>query len=355
MKTLHPPAASTPPMASWEKVTLGLLVVAGIAGLVGGRSNLADRREISATLARQRLREIEQVKVDGARLVRESELAVERLRAVAAAPAAADRARADLASTPTGADPAARTAALGQVIDLMQKNVLTTTSTGLLLNQNAKPGQTLPAFMIDAEGRLAPGFGKLFGLTEDEAGRFQAIVTNLKQRADDLITSHTAIRPTENGYVLEYKAGAEAAQFRESAVAMLQSHLGQERYRMFAVLNGERVSDNGTRTGGPAALFNAMGGSDRTITLTRTATGLSYTVVGEGGGGGGSISGGDLSPALLRLGPVAQLIPQDFLNSIPRPPVRTIPGGEGSNLRDIKVPAPQTAPAPTGDSFKRVL
>ncbi len=343
MKTLTPAPALPPPMAAWEKVTVGLLGVAVIAVVFVAKTELADRRETAATLSGQRLREIEQAKADGARLVRESDFAVERLTAAAAGTRPESRGTADVASVPAGVDPAARIAALGQVIDLMQKNVLTTTSTGLLLNQAAKPGQALPAFMIDAEGRLAPGFGNLFGLNADEVERFQSIVLGLKQRAEELVTAHTTIRPTENGYVLEYKPPGEAGQFRESVVESLKSYLGDERYRMFATLNGERAAENGTRTGGPGAMFNAMGGAARTVTLTRTPTGLSYSLTGEAGGGGGSVSGANLAPMMTRLGPAARLIPPEFLNSIPKPPA----GGAGiGRVEGDSFAVPRTGDAP---------
>jgi hypothetical protein len=365
MKTATPVLAQTPALARGELTVLAVLVLAGIGGGVAAQRNLAERRSGAAAEAQSRAAALRQAQADGARLGRESDLLLTRLKGIVAgpqapsvSPTAIEAGAAAEAGGRTGAPLAVRLTALNHLADLVQKGVLSTQamSTGALLGGGGLSGQKLPAYMIDGQGKLAPGFGELFGLSDGEVARFQAVVSDLKQRADEFVLNHTVARPVENGYVLEYVPAEGMAEARDAGLAALKSILGEERYRIFAVLNGERTGDNGTVTGGPAALFEAAGNTPRTITLTRTPTGVSYTMTSGPNGArvaNGSMGGGDLGAVLTsRFGPTAHLLPQDFLDSIPRGGAgRGGAGGGGGGAAggdNVKLVAPTRDATPTG-------
>jgi hypothetical protein len=330
MKTADP--VLTPPTAlgRGETIAITVLALAGLGGGVVAWRDLAVRRSDLAAEMQRRTEALEQARADASRLGRESEALLGRLKGILSsgpsAKAASAGAGADVSSGsggPNALPAAARLAALGHLADLVQKGVLSTQTTvpvagfGLAV----RPGQSLPAYMVDANGKLAPGFGELFGLGETEVARFQAVITDLKQRTEEFVLNHTTVRPVENGYVLEYLPADGMAEVRDAGSANLKSILGDERYRIFAALNGERTGDNGTTTGGPGALFEAAGSVPRTLTLTRTPAGISYSLVSGTAGarvGSGSMGGGDVATLLTRLGPATRLLPQDFIDSIPR-------------------------------------
>lgn len=331
MKTAETVLSPCPAFARGEIIAISLLVLAGIGGVIAARHDLAGRRREAATDAESRVAALQQAQADGARLGRESEVLLSRLKAIAGG----EQARGTLLPTTgagvatqtdsrTAAPLAVRLTALDHLADLVQKGVLSTQTipTGAAVGMVGRSGQKLPAYMIDGQGRLAPGFGDLFGLSEGEASRFQGVVSELKQRTDEFVLSHTVARPTENGYILEYVPAEGMTEIRDAGLATMKSILGEERYRIFAVLNGERAGDNGTVTGGPAALFEAAGNTARAVTLTRTPTGVSYTMTSGPNAartGSGSMSGGDLATVLTsRFGPASRLLPQDFIDSIPR-------------------------------------
>jgi hypothetical protein len=310
---------------------IALLVLAGIGGGVAARRDLGERRADLAADEQRRTGELDRARADGARLGRESDLLLGRLKAIAggeqasaASSAGAGTEAVTAAETRTAVPLAVRLTALNHLADLVQKGVLSTQTipAGIAAGLASVSGQKLPAYMIDGQGKLAPGFGELFGLGEAEVVRLQAVISDLKQRADEYVFSHTAAWPVENGYVLEYVPAEGMAEARDAGLAVMKSILGEERYRIFAVLNGERTGDNGTVTGGPAALFEAAGNTPRAVTLTRTPTGVSYTMTSGPNAartGSGSMSGGDLATVLTnRFGPASRLLPQDFIDSIPR-------------------------------------
>lgn len=311
----HP--AQTQPMAGWEKIVVALLVLGGAGGWTMARQDLAEKRTTAETTAQTRSKEIERLNGERTRLAAGSGLAAsvgERAEAGSAAAglAAASAAMASSGAAPTAAGPA-RTEAMMRLADLLEKGVLA----GMPITPvtPGRPGgPALPPYAINAQGQLQPGFGQLFGLSDDQVGRLQEKITALKQQVESAAMAGTTVEQTgENTYSLTMQPLATAAQSRDELISTFKEALGEDGYRLFAALNGERVSAEGVHTGGPANLLAQFGAEPRTMTVTRGPNGFQYSF--KSGNSGGSGNGADLTNLSARLGPAVNMLPSAFLTA----------------------------------------
>jgi hypothetical protein len=303
-------------MAGWEKAVIALLVLVGAGGWTVMHRGVTERQEAGATLAQTRLKEIERLNAERARLAAGPSFSPTIVNPSEAGPSAsATPAMAAVSGAVPGLSGPARSEAVVRLADLLEKGILAAMpATTLALGRPAGTGPAGPAYAINAQGRLALGFGELFGLSQDQLDRLQEKVTALKQQVETSALAGTTVQQTgENSYTLTMQPLAAATQARDEFVAAFREALGEDNYRLFAALNGERVSAEGVRTGGPANLLAQIGGEARTMTVTRTAAGFQYTF--KGGDSSGSGNGADLANLSARLGPGVNLLPSAFLNA----------------------------------------
>jgi hypothetical protein len=136
----------------------------------------------------------------------------------------------------------------------------------------------------------------------------------LKERLEEIPTAPTprlatppVKQPTEPLVLTR-----EAPSYRDQFIATFQAAAGAERYRAFALLNGERDHD-GVRHGGPAEFFNTFGGeAARTVSISRDERGYRFEVRRVDGRGRQSGTAPDLTVLRERLGPLVQLLPPGF-------------------------------------------
>jgi hypothetical protein len=300
-------------MAGWEKIVIALLVLVGAGGWTVMHRGVTEKQAEGAARSQTRLKEIERLNAERTRLAVGSGLSPMIVNPAEAgsptsAPVVATGARPGLAGP-------ARTEAMTRLADLLEKGVLAgMPGTPLALGRPAGSGPAGPAYAINAQGQLAAGFGELFGLSQDQVDRLQEKVTALKQQVEASALAGTTVQQTgENSYSLTMQPLASVVQTRDEFVAAFKETLGDEGYRLFAALNGERVSAEGTRTGGPANLLTQFGGDTRTMSVTRTPAGFQYTF--KSGNSSGSGNGADLANLSARLGPGVNLLPSAFLNA----------------------------------------
>lgn len=312
----HP--VQTQPMAGWEKIVVALLVLGGAGGWTMAYQDLAEKRATIETTAQTRSKEIERLNGERTRLAASSGLSASAGEHAEAGSAAAAAASASVASsgTATAASGPARTEAMMRLADLLEKGVLA--GTPITLMTLGRPagigGSALPPYAINAQGQLQPGFGQLFGLSDDQVGRLQEKITSLKQQVESAAMAGTTVEQTgENSYSLTMQPLTTAAQSRNELVAAFREALGEDGYRLFAALNGERVSAEGVHTGGPANLLAQFGGDPRTMTVTRGPNGFQYSF--KSGNSSGSGSGADLTNLSARLGPAVNILPSAFLTA----------------------------------------
>jgi hypothetical protein len=105
---------------------------------------------------------------------------------------------------------------------------------------------------------------------------------------------------------------AEAAGYRDQFVVTFQAIAGAERYRAFAVLNGEHEQE-GVRRGGPADFFNSFATeAARTVSISRDQRGYRFEIRRADGHGSQSGSVPDFLSLRERVGPLIQLLPAGF-------------------------------------------
>ena len=300
-----------PAVSGGQKFFLAILFLVGAAGTFVAQQELA--------VLRGELKTLVEGMASGGRQT--SVAAGSTAKAASSAPVeTVDEAPAASAPTAAASPGMVRTQSLTMLSDLMSQRRIMATGIPLMLG---RPGETIPAYAVGPDGKLAPGFGQLYGLSEAEVANLQGTTDQIKQRLDAAIKAAATIESTgTDAYKIESQPVAEAGALRDQFIAAYRSALGDERYRAFAALNGEREIPEAARTrvvdgvtvvnrSGPEAFFDSFGETKRTVTLSKT--GGRYSVQIRSGTGSSSSSGApNLDSIRPRMGALADLLPAGF-------------------------------------------
>lgn len=313
-------------ISGWEWVVPGLLLAIGVGGWWVGRQYLATIRAAHVAAVAETNAKIAQLREENASLRREQEgrftastdRVAGRVTVTAGPPAVTPRVEALLRLAEMLArDPS-------HAMRLRFERMRNTARAGLskMRAQNAQklgiaapPESVAPAFLMDSTGRLPPRFGELFDFGEADRARLEQALGSIVNQINARILAHATVHELSNGKAVlnvEPVPDAEAAGYRDQFVATFQAIAGAERYRAFALLNGEHEQE-GVRRGGPADFFNSFASeAARTVSVSREQHGYRFEIRRVDGQGRQSGNAPDLASLRERVGPLIQLLPAGF-------------------------------------------
>lgn len=218
-------------------LTLGLIVAAGAAGYWFGKqqNSGADQpakpEATAMTGETARLRdEVTRLRADNERLAK-APVAIEPVATAARMPPASD-------------EHATRMAQLHALAEA----------------QKAKTANVnLP--VVGRDGKLAPGFAKMFDLTPAEDEALQQAVAQGRQQIDGLMAANATVTPTGDTIVVAVKPFTGGGDVYDTLMDGFARTLGPERNEMFLALQTDQLS----------RAFSNFGGEERTLTFSRQA------------------------------------------------------------------------------------